>query len=67
MKRWLKEYPPDVLPGLMSTVRVVPTCLKSIERYRNLVAYECMGVEFTYDDLDRNSQDFASYRKTSLA
>lgn len=67
-KIWLKEYPPDV-PAEVDVneyASIADLLEKSIERYRNLVAYECMGVEFTYDDLDRNSQDFASYLQNVL-
>lgn len=67
-KIWLKEYPPGVPAEIdVNEFSSIADLLeKSIERYRNLVAYDCMGVEFTYDDLDRNSQDFASYLQNVL-
>lgn len=67
-KIWLKEYPPGVAAevDVNEFASIADLLEKSIERYRNLVAYECMGVEFTYDDLDRNSQDFASYLQNVL-
>lgn len=67
-KIWLKEYPPGVSDeiDIHQYSSVADLLEKSIESYRNLVAYECMGVEFTYDDLDRNSQDFASYLQNVL-
>ncbi len=67
-KIWLKEYPPGVAAevDVNEYSSIADLLEKSIERYRNLVAYECMGVEFTYDDLDRNSQDFASYLQNVL-
>ena len=67
-KIWLKEYPPGVPAevDIHEYASIADLLEKSIELYRNLVAYECMGVEFTYDDLDRNSQDFASYLQNVL-
>lgn len=67
-KIWLKEYPPGVPAevDIHEYTSIADLLEKSIELYRNLVAYECMGVEFTYDDLDRNSQDFASYLQNVL-
>jgi long-chain acyl-CoA synthetase len=67
-KIWLKEYPPGVAAevDINEYSSIADLLEKSIERYRNLVAYDCMGIEFTYDDLDRNSQDFASYLQNVL-
>ena len=67
-KIWLKEYPAGV-PAEIDVneyASLADVLEKSIEQFRNLVAYECMGVEFTYDDLDRYTQDFASYLQNVL-
>lgn len=65
---WLQEYPEGVpaTVDLSQYSSVVDVLEKSIERYRNLEAYECMGCTLSYDDLDRLTQDFASYLQNVL-
>ncbi len=65
---WLAEYPAavphDINPGAYASVAEVleRTCAE----HRGQAAYECMGVTLSYDDLDRLSQDFASYLQNVL-
>jgi long-chain acyl-CoA synthetase len=65
---WLKEYPAGV--GAEADINqfssVVDILEKSIGQYRNHCAYECMGVQLSYDALDRYTQDFASYLQNVL-
>jgi long-chain acyl-CoA synthetase len=67
-KVWLAEYPKGVPAevDLGEYSSVVDVLEKSIERYRNLDAYTCMGQTLRYDDLDRLTQDFASYLQNVL-
>jgi long-chain acyl-CoA synthetase len=67
-KIWLKEYPPGVPAevDIHEYASIAEMLEKSIDRYRDLIAYECLGVKFSYDDLDRYSQDFASYLQNVL-
>ncbi|MDP3858643.1 MAG: AMP-binding protein, partial [Stagnimonas sp.] len=65
---WLKEYgvgvPAEIDPSAFSSVADLVE--KSCEKFRLLSAYECMGAELSYDDVDRLSQDFASYLQNVL-
>ena len=67
-KVWLKEYPPGIGAevNIHQYASVADVLEKSIHAYRNHSAYECMGVKFSYDDLDRYTQDFASYLQNVL-
>ncbi len=65
---WLKEYPAGVpktvdIAAYSSVADVVD---KACEKFRKLPAFECLGTEFSYDDVDRLSQDFASYLQNVL-
>ena len=67
-KVWLKHYPAEVphevdLSAYSSVTDVID---QSCERYRKLPAFECMGTQLSYDDIDRLSQDFASYLQNVL-
>lgn len=60
---WLGQYadgvPADIDPsGLASLVAVIDD---ACERYRDSTAFENLGARLSYDDLDRLSQDFASW------
>jgi long-chain acyl-CoA synthetase len=60
---WLASYPAGVpaeidLDEFPSIVSILET---SCDRYRTHVAFENMGRELTYDDIDRLSRDFAAY------
>jgi long-chain acyl-CoA synthetase len=65
---WLKEYPAGVgaEADIYQFSSVAEILEKSIHDYRNHCAYECMGVELSYDALDRHTQDFASYLQNVL-
>jgi len=67
-KIWLSEYTPGVPAAIDidTYVSAVDLLEQSIGRFRNNVAFECMGVELRYDDLDRLTQDFASYLQNVL-
>ncbi|WP_273453471.1 AMP-binding protein [Nevskia ramosa] len=60
---WLKAYasgvPADIKPsGHASLAAIIDS---ACERYRDLPAFENMGTVLSYDDVDRLSQDFASW------
>ncbi|MDB5986646.1 MAG: long-chain-fatty-acid--CoA ligase [Nevskia sp.] len=65
---WLAEYMPGV------PAQIEPDAFKSLaevierscEKFRDAIAYENMGVRLSYDDVDRLSQDFASYLQNVL-
>jgi long-chain acyl-CoA synthetase len=65
---WVREYPTDVPARIdVSAYPSVADMLeRSCERYRGRPACECMGTELSYDQLDRLSQDFASYLQNVL-
>ncbi len=60
---WLKEYQPgvphDIDPSAYASVAEVLE--QSCARFGEKPAFENMGFALTYDDIDRLSQDFASY------
>jgi len=65
---WLQEYTPGV-PAEIDVgtyASAVDLLEQSIQRFRTRVAFDCMGVEMTYDELDRRTQDFASYLQNVL-
>jgi len=67
-KVWLKEYDPGVPAEIDLSVfsSVADVLEQSCEKFRALPAYECMGTVLSYDDVDRLSQDFASYLQNVL-
>jgi len=67
-KVWLKEYDPGVPADIDLSVfsSVADVLEQSCEKFRALPAYECMGTVLSYDDVDRLSQDFASYLQNVL-
>jgi long-chain acyl-CoA synthetase len=67
-KIWLSQYSPGVPAEIdLGTYQSIVDILESAcKRYRNQVAYECMGISITYDELDRLTQDFASYLQNVL-
>ena len=65
-KPWLKNYPADVpreigVPAYPSLADLLEECF---ERYAHRQAVESMGKFFTYRQVDRLSQEFASYLHT---
>ncbi len=65
---WLKEYPRGVPAEVDTSVysSIVDLLEKSCNHYRGDVAYENLGTGLRYDDLDRLTQDFASYLQNVL-
>jgi long-chain acyl-CoA synthetase len=67
-KVWLNEYgsdvPVEIDPSTFSSVADLVD--QSCEKFRARTAYECMGDQLSYDDVDRLSQDFASYLQNVL-
>ena len=67
-KVWLKEYPEGV-PAEIDVnefASVVDILERSCERFGDRPAYENFGAALSYDDLDRLTQDFASYLQNVL-
>jgi len=60
---WLKQYapgvPPDIDPSAFPSLAAVID--RACERFRDRAAFENLGASLSYDDLDRLSQDFASW------
>lgn len=60
---WLKQYAPgvpaDIAPSAFPSLAAVID--RACERFRDRVAFENLGATLSYDDLDRLSQDFASW------
>ncbi|MFA5940733.1 MAG: AMP-binding protein [Sinimarinibacterium sp.] len=65
---WYQQYPAGVPREIDvdAYASVAELLEKSCEQYRRGCAYECMGVCLSYDDLDRLTQDFASYLQNVL-
>jgi len=65
---WLQEYsegvPADIDPSLYASA--VDLLEQSIARFRDRVAFDCLGASLSYDELDRSTQDFASYLQNVL-
>jgi long-chain acyl-CoA synthetase len=60
---WLKNYPKgvraDIDPSLYSSLNeIYNECFK---RYRDHSAYECMGSDLTFEELNELADDFASF------
>jgi long-chain acyl-CoA synthetase len=60
---WLREYPKGVPADVdLGAYAAVPDILESsCRRFRDAPAFENMGVALSYGEIDRLSQDFASY------
>lgn len=61
---YMKGVPTDIDPGVYPSLAQVLEA--SCDKFRELPAYENMGAGLSYDDLDRLSQDFASYLQNVL-
>ena len=67
-KPWLKEYA-DGVPAEIDVNEfssVVDILERSCEKFRNKSAYENFDTCISYDELDRLTQDFASYLQNVL-
>ena len=61
---YMKGVPSDIdSSAYASLAQVLET---SCDKFRDLPAFENMGVVLSYDDVDRLSQDFASYLQNVL-
>ena len=60
----MKGVPADIDSGAFASLAQVLEA--SCDKFRELPAYENMGVGLSYDDVDRLSQDFASYLQNVL-
>ena len=60
---WLRQYASGVPADIDSTVfpSLAAIIDRACERYRDLTAFENLGARLSYDDVDRLSQDFASW------
>ncbi len=65
---WFGEYPPEVPRHInpRAYASLAELLESSCDQHRMSRAYECMGVTLRYDDLDRLTQDFASYLQNVL-
>ncbi len=61
---YMKGVPSDIDSGAYASLaQLLET---SCDKFRELPAYVCMGATLNYDDVDRLSQDFASYLQNVL-
>jgi len=65
---WFKHYPPSVAKEiqLYEHSSLVELLDKSITKYRDRVAFENMGVQMTYGQLDVLAENFAAYLQQDL-
>jgi long-chain acyl-CoA synthetase len=62
-KKWFQSYPKDSAHEINPEeyTSIVDLFEKSIDKYRQKIAYRCMGAALSYDELDKQSAQFASY------
>ncbi len=62
-KPWLKHYPPGVKAEVDVTHYAnIPAILaQTVAKYGSRIAFECMGAQITYNELDRLSAAFAAH------
>lgn len=60
---WLKNYPNGIPANIdINTFSTLVEMLEvSFEKYKNLPAFSCMGKTLTYGEIDKMSDNFASY------
>ncbi|HEY5919539.1 MAG TPA: AMP-binding protein [Chryseolinea sp.] len=65
---WFKHYPEGISKEvqLYEHTSLVDLLDKSFVKYRDRVAFENMGVQLTYGQLDKLSEDFAAYLQKEL-
>ncbi len=65
---WFKHYPEGISKEvqLYEYTSLVELLDKSFVKYRDRVAFENMGVQLTYGQLDKLSEDFAAYLQQEL-
>jgi long-chain acyl-CoA synthetase len=66
---WFKHYPDGISKEvqLYEHASLVELLEKSFVKYGDRVAYENMGVQLTYGQLDKLSEDFAAYLQQELS
>ncbi|MBP9706568.1 MAG: AMP-binding protein [Oligoflexales bacterium] len=67
-KPWHKHYEKGVVTEIdISRYSSIAELIEeSLEKYKNRVAFHCMGTNMTYADLDEKSKNFASYLQNEL-
>jgi long-chain acyl-CoA synthetase len=62
-KPWLKHYPPGVSgnPDVTTYANIPAMFAQAVAKYGPRVAFECMGAQVTYSELDRLSNAFAAH------
>ncbi len=65
---WFNFYPKSVPHevDVHAYKSVVELFEESVQQYRDAVAYECMGKQLTFHQLDKMSRDFAAYLQHDL-
>ena len=65
---WFNFYPKSVPRevDVHAYKSVVELFEESVQQYRDAVAYECMGKQLTFHQLDKMSRDFAAYLQHDL-
>ncbi|PWJ44066.1 long-chain acyl-CoA synthetase [Sediminitomix flava] len=65
---WLDLYPKGVNPEINADHyhSLLELFEEAFQKYKNLVAYECMGATLTYHELDQYSTHFAAYLQKEL-
>src|SRR5690554_248956 len=65
---WFKFYPESVPHevDVHAYESVVDLFEESVKKYEDAVAYECMGKQLSFSDLDKLSRDFAAYLQQEL-
>lgn len=65
---WFKFYPESVPHevDVHAYESVVDLFEESVKKYRDAVAYECMGKQLSFSGLDKLSRDFAAYLQQEL-
>ena len=60
---WLKHYPVGVSPNpdVTQFANISAMFSQAVAKYSSRVAFECMGAQITYSELDRLSQSFAAH------
>lgn len=67
-KPWLKSYPPD-MPATIDIgeyTSLNEVVAESIDKYRHQTAFTNMGKSISYDDVDRQSRNFAAWLQHEL-
>jgi len=67
-KEWLKHYPKNVNHEIdPKDVKSINDIFKdAVKKYKDRVAYENFGTELTFAELDKHSDDFASFLQNDL-